>query len=315
MLFCNKQVTNIRVPMRVCCAGVNFYQTQDYIRSFTPKPVSAIEAIMCSLAKNAVDIRPGLIIVFSEAGKSARLIAKYRPCAPVMLVTSNVKLARTCSSLYALTPYLLDAPIQHAEDIQAHVDRALKHAVDTGLCMSGKEVLVMTSTKVAAGDEATCLLKRQSMVTIAPGALDHDALGALAPYTSAQDPKFTAKTVALRSTVIDLDMLTKDHAPVRKTKIIVTIGPSCSSKEVIEKLVDEGMDIARFKFSHGTPQDHAQVLSSLREVCAAKGRSVATMMDLQGPEVRTSYLIDHNTKQRIDKLELTTGDQVRQRQN
>ena len=81
---------------------MNFYQTFDYIRSFTPKPVSAIESIVCSIAKNAVDLRPGMIIVFSENGKTARLIAKYRPCAPVLLVTSNDKLARACSSLYAV---------------------------------------------------------------------------------------------------------------------------------------------------------------------------------------------------------------------
>ena len=81
---------------------MNFYQTFDYVRSFTPKPVSAIEAIVCSISKNAVDMRPGMIIVFSETGKTARLIAKYRPCAPVLLVTANDKLARACSSLYAV---------------------------------------------------------------------------------------------------------------------------------------------------------------------------------------------------------------------
>lgn len=81
---------------------MNFYQTFDYVRSFTPKPISAIEAIVSSLSKNAVDMRPGMLVVFSENGKTARLIAKYRPCVPVLLVTSNEKLARACSSLYAV---------------------------------------------------------------------------------------------------------------------------------------------------------------------------------------------------------------------
>lgn len=69
-----------------------------------------------------------------------------------------------------------------------------------------------------------------------------------------------------RSTVINLDMLTQDQAPTRKTKIAVTIGPACSSPEVLERMVDAGMDIARFKFSHGTPQANAEVLSTLRKV-------------------------------------------------
>lgn len=45
------------------------YQTFEYIRTFTRKPVQAIEAVCCALAKNAVDIRPGMIIIFSENGK------------------------------------------------------------------------------------------------------------------------------------------------------------------------------------------------------------------------------------------------------
>lgn len=135
-------------------AGVNHYQVFDYIRSFTPKPVSALEAIMCSLAKNAVDTRPGLIIVFSETGNSGRLLAKYRPCVPVLLVTSNVKLARACASLYAVQPYVMDAPIQRKEDIQVQVDNAVDYAVLMGLCLPGKEVIVMTSTKVTLGEWA-----------------------------------------------------------------------------------------------------------------------------------------------------------------
>lgn len=43
----------------LACPGVNFYQSYQYIRSFTPKPVCAIEAIVSSVAKAAVDIRPG----------------------------------------------------------------------------------------------------------------------------------------------------------------------------------------------------------------------------------------------------------------
>jgi len=295
--------------------GVNLYQTFDYIRSFTPKPISAIEAIVCSIAKNAVDLRPGMIIVFSEHGKTARLLAKYRPCAPVLLVTSNVKLARSCATLFAMYPFLLDAPINSVDEIEGHVEKALNYSVEAGLCMAGKEVIVFTSTSVAAaacaaGDEGKAMLQREVLITLAPGQLDHNALGALAPHTSAQDPRMITKTITLRSTVINLDMLTDDNPPVRKTKLAVTIGPASSTPEILERLVDSGMDIARFKFSHGTPQSHAEVLGTLKEICKRKGRSVATLMDLQGPEVRTSYLIDKQSGVRIDSIELKAGDKV-----
>ena len=69
-----------------------------------------------------------------------------------------------------------------------------------------------------------------------------------------------------RSTVIDLDMLTEDHAPVRKTKIIVTIGSSSSSPQVLERLVDAGMDVAMFRFTHGQHEDHSSALTTLRKV-------------------------------------------------
>lgn len=62
--------------------GVNVYQTFNYVRTFTPHPVPAIEAVCCALAKNAVDIRPGVMIIFSENGKTPRLLAKYRPPCP-----------------------------------------------------------------------------------------------------------------------------------------------------------------------------------------------------------------------------------------
>ena len=130
------------------------------------------------------------------------------------------------------------------------------------------------------------------MVTLAPGNLDHQALGALAPSMRADvDPKLTAKTISIRSTVIDLDMLTQDHAPVRKTKICVTIGPSCSSEEMLKKLVDEGMDLARFKFTHGKRQHHADVLSTLRSICKDKGSTVATLMDLQASAPRPPHAL------------------------
>lgn len=70
-----------------------------------------------------------------------------------------------------------------------------------------------------------------------------------------------------RSTVIDYDMIVGDRAPPRKTKIAVTIGPASRSPAMVEKLVDAGMDMARFKFSHATPSSNAETITTLRKVC------------------------------------------------
>jgi hypothetical protein len=75
--------------------------------------------------------------------------------------------------------------------------------VQQGLCVPGKEVVVLTSTLVANDP----MPEREMFVAIAPGTLDYQALGSLAPFTHALDPAMVAKTISLRSTIIDLDMI------------------------------------------------------------------------------------------------------------
>ncbi len=72
----------------------------------------------------------------------------------------------------------------------------------------------------------------------------------------------------------------------RKTKIVCTIGPASSKPEVIERLLDAGMDVARLNFSHGTWEEHRDVVRSVKELSAKKDRPVAILQDLQGAKVR-----------------------------
>lgn len=72
----------------------------------------------------------------------------------------------------------------------------------------------------------------------------------------------------------------------KKTKIVATIGPASSSKEMLTELVLNGMDIARLNFSHGTYEEHKQRILNIREVAKRTGKSVAILLDTKGPEVR-----------------------------
>jgi pyruvate kinase len=72
----------------------------------------------------------------------------------------------------------------------------------------------------------------------------------------------------------------------RRTKIICTLGPATSSPETVRALVDAGMDVARLNFSHGTHDEHAAACARVREAADASGRSVAVLVDLQGPKIR-----------------------------
>src|SRR5215510_11942037 len=76
----------------------------------------------------------------------------------------------------------------------------------------------------------------------------------------------------------------------RRTKIVCTIGPASRSVTLIERLIRAGMNVARLNLSHGTPQDHAQLMATVRQVAQRLALPVAILMDLPGPKYRTGPL-------------------------
>ena len=277
--------------------GINYYQVYDFIRDFTPKPVGTVEAFVATAAKNANDMHPGMIVAFSEGGKTMRLVAKYRPSCPVMVLTSNQVLARQCSAVYGLFPFLLEKTVSSVKEMMSIVEVALAEAVNQRppLCPPGREVIVLGATHLVGGSKSSSRLtsvpefeplpERQMYFDRAPGHLS-------VPKES-NSGAYTAKTISLRATNISLSMVTGPHAPVRKTKIIATMGPRCDSEDVLSRMLDAGMDVAKINLAHGTRAYHQQVLERYRRVCAAKGKPAATMCDTQGPVIRTGALSDH----------------------
>jgi pyruvate kinase len=77
---------------------------------------------------------------------------------------------------------------------------------------------------------------------------------------------------------------------MRRTKIVATIGPASGSAEMVARLLGAGVDIARLNFSHGTHEDHALRIATLREAARSAGRPLAILQDLQGPKIRTGSL-------------------------
>jgi pyruvate kinase len=74
--------------------------------------------------------------------------------------------------------------------------------------------------------------------------------------------------------------------PDHKTKIVATIGPASNSQQILERLMRAGMNIARLNFSHGSFDQHAEVVASIRAAAKSTGRRVAVMGDLPGPKMR-----------------------------
>ncbi|MBE0566100.1 MAG: pyruvate kinase [Krumholzibacteria bacterium] len=80
-----------------------------------------------------------------------------------------------------------------------------------------------------------------------------------------------------------------------KTKIICTIGPASRSPEVLEKLIQAGMNVCRLNFSHGTHTEHAALIRDIRATAARLAAPVAIMQDLAGPKIRTGSIADGGT--------------------
>jgi pyruvate kinase len=89
----------------------------------------------------------------------------------------------------------------------------------------------------------------------------------------------------------------------RRTKIVATIGPASSSPEMIRQLIVAGMDVARLNFSHGSYENHAAVIKTLREVSVELDKPVTILQDLQGPKIRIGKLTG-------GKLNIRKGDTV-----
>jgi pyruvate kinase len=89
----------------------------------------------------------------------------------------------------------------------------------------------------------------------------------------------------------------------RRTKIVATIGPASRDREVLVRMVEAGMDVARLNFSHGNHELHAETAQMVRDAAGRAGRPVAILQDLPGPKLRIGALRD-------DTAELKVGDRV-----
>jgi pyruvate kinase len=81
----------------------------------------------------------------------------------------------------------------------------------------------------------------------------------------------------------------------RATKIVATIGPASTSPDILLQMLQAGLDVVRFNFSHGTADDHRQRAEIVRDAARQVGREVAIMADLQGPKIRVGKFENNKT--------------------
>ena len=71
-----------------------------------------------------------------------------------------------------------------------------------------------------------------------------------------------------------------------KTKIVATVGPASNSHDILVSLIQEGVDVFRLNFSHGTHADHLKVIETVRAINKEHKTNICLMQDLQGPKIR-----------------------------
>jgi len=91
---------------------------------------------------------------------------------------------------------------------------------------------------------------------------------------------------------------------MRKTKIVATIGPASKSKDTLKKMIDNGMDIARQNFSHGSHKEHKKIFDDIRSL----SDEVGVMVDTQGPEIRLKDVKEGTKLQNGEEIRIVTED-------
>jgi pyruvate kinase len=90
--------------------------------------------------------------------------------------------------------------------------------------------------------------------------------------------------------------------PLRRTKIVSTLGPATDKDNILEQIIASGVNVVRMNFSHGSAQDHIDRANRVREVAKKLNKYVAILGDLQGPKIRVARFKD-------GKIHLSVGDQ------
>jgi pyruvate kinase len=90
--------------------------------------------------------------------------------------------------------------------------------------------------------------------------------------------------------------------PLRRTKIVATLGPATDKPKVLKRLIEAGVDAARLNYSHGTHEDQARRTRAVRRAAKSLNQEIAVIADLQGPKIRIERF-------RNGPIELEEGDE------
>merc|ERR1719445_2444308 len=105
----------------------------------------------------------------------------------------------------------------------------------------------------------------------------------------------------------------EDAETLRRTGIVCTIGPASRSTEMLTKLIDNGLDVVRLNFSHGTHEYHQETVLNALQAAKTTQQNIALALDTKGPEIRTGNFVEKRDYilEKGSKVRLTTNESMR----
>src|SRR5690554_6921030 len=94
----------------------------------------------------------------------------------------------------------------------------------------------------------------------------------------------------------------------KKTKIVATLGPACSTEDVIKKMIDEGVNVFRINFSHADYSDVKSKIDIIRNLNQKYGYNTSILADLQGPKLRVGIMKEDVVVSKGDQITFVTGE-------
>jgi len=96
----------------------------------------------------------------------------------------------------------------------------------------------------------------------------------------------------------------------KKTKIVATLGPACSTKETIKEMIDAGVNVFRINFSHADYEDVSARINTIRELNTEFNYTTSILADLQGPKLRVGVMKEDVIVNKGDKITFTTAEDI-----
>jgi pyruvate kinase len=131
-----ESVSTVAAIARNAEAATNYSILHNFIRDVTAKPFSTGEAVAAAAAESSLDRAVQMVVVVSETGKIANLLSKFKASVPILLLTTDPKIAAAAKIMFAMYPCLVEF-LGDRRDLPSLIGHAVKFARDTGVYTGG----------------------------------------------------------------------------------------------------------------------------------------------------------------------------------